>query len=170
MGDDVPLSSGGSDERVAYLSKLICAGTQEFSNKQAVNKRSTYFFRVSIIVFGALTTVILGTKSVLGGAIGSKLELAMSAIALVVSALVTVASACDALVQPGLKWIEARRMVSGFRQIREDLEFRLRGPEPLTQAESEALYKQVKALRRSYDEGWASNRAAAIHGAAGKRR
>jgi hypothetical protein len=165
MAGESERSGQGADERVGFIAAAIDRHIKGQFRKRRWNKRMTYILRTVIVALGALTTVVLGAKGYLPADRHFPIsEAGFSVLALILSALGSGVAAWDALAQPGWKWIRARMMFGLLAQMKDDLEFRLKRPDPLSDDEIQAFYDRLKSALEAENEAWAVSRATAISG------
>ena len=160
------IGGGRSDRRVKYLEKEVAGHIAVQTKERGRNMRTTYVVKTTVVVLAALTTVVLGAK---GYAKALSTQDALSIAALFISAAVSAISAWEALAQPGWNWVRARMKRGALLQIKDDLEFRLRERDPLTDVEIRDLYVRLKEILQSDNDSWAASRATAISGASARR-
>ena len=127
---------------------------KSFRNRRLVNRLLGFIVRMSIIVFGSLTTVLLGLRGYHPFSIDGDI---FSCLALISSALVTVLSGWEAFFDHRWLWILYSRTLLELRRVSDDLEWgsKIGG---CTEESLDRLYEQFHLILDETNMAWTEKR------------
>jgi hypothetical protein len=134
--------------KLDFLRTQLKTNIDGFRARQADSKRKGFLIRMTVVVLGALTTVLLGLKA---NTLFSSYDSAMSAAALVLSATIPIFSAWDAFYDHRWLWIRYAAAQQGLYGILDDLEYA--GPN-ISSDKLDELYARFRAVLQETNSAW----------------
>ena len=140
--------------KIDFLRTQLQTNINGFRNLRAVSKRKAFVLRMSVVLLGALTTLLLGLKS---NPLFESYENEISAAALLCSATVPILSAWDAFFDYRWLWVRYTSAQQTLYGVLDDLEFEM-GAGPISDARLEELYKRFRAALEETNSAWRDRR------------
>jgi hypothetical protein len=138
----------------AYLKEQLKQNIEGFRVRRAGNKRKAFLLRMAVVIFGALTTLLLGLKTnpkVAEFVDGDTL----TGFALLCSSTVPIFSAWDAFFDHRWLWVRYAGAQQALYGILDDLEF---GGEKLSDEDFAKLYQRFRQVLDETNDSWNQKR------------
>jgi len=145
--------------KVDFLSERLAFHIADFKGKRNRSRAYAGIIKFMLIIFGGITTIILGIKEY---AYFAEHKTWMEAAALILSASGSMLVAIEALTNNTWRWIRYRRTLYDLYAIQDDLRYVQAGSSPVPDDKIEALYKRLCAALDAYNDEWLKERARSL--------
>jgi hypothetical protein len=139
---------------VEFLRTQLKTNIDGFRLRRAASKSKAFFIRMAVVVFGALTTLLLGLKS---NPLLSMHEPLLSGAALFLSAAIPIFSAWDAFYDHRWLWVRYTAAQQALYGILDDLEYGLAQGE-ISRDQMDDFYKRFRAVLQETNSAWTDKR------------
>jgi hypothetical protein len=139
-----------SDGKVNFLEAVLEEQISGFNQRRKANKKRAFLFRLSIIICGLLTTVLIGIHSV-----SPTIQPFITDIALLFSALLTALGAIDAFFDHRALWIRYTTTSNELKTLRSKLRYLLAdGKENIDDTQIDSLFEGFHKILNETNSEW----------------
>jgi hypothetical protein len=144
-----------AEDQIGFLRTRLAAGIVSFRRRRVVNRRAAFALRIAVTSFGSLTTILRGLR---GNALFSDQDNIFSAMALIMSAAVTIASTWETFFDHRWLWIQYTDTLTNLYRISDELEYVTAGNKPVPPERLEALFQQLQDTFQQANVAWSGKR------------
>lgn len=147
-----------SKAKIDYMRSHLDTQIGEFNARRRRDKKKAVRAKVAQASVGAAVTVILGLDNTALG-FSTSTDARLKALALFLSAAVTIVAAWDAFFDHRSLWIRYAGVLAGLKAIRAELEYLTSDSDAVSEVELDALFRRSQALLESANLSWQQLRA-----------